>query len=103
MFGLDEKNIKKINKVFSDFSEIDFVKIYGSRAKGNYRYNSDIDITLEGNNITYNTLISVEKNLDDLLLPYRFDVSIFNSLENKELISHINRIGFTLYEKEKVY
>lgn len=38
-------------------------------------------------------------DIDDLLLPYMFDISIFHNLKNDELIEHINRMGAVVYSK----
>ena len=95
-FGLNQKTINKINSVFELHSQIEEVLIYGSRAKGNYREGSDIDITLIGKNIE---LSKINENIDDLNTPYLFDISIFDKLESKDLIEHINRVGKTFYKK----
>jgi predicted nucleotidyltransferase len=47
-FGLSNATLEKFHSVFSKYPEIEEVLIYGSRAKGNYREGSDIDITLKG-------------------------------------------------------
>lgn len=66
--------------------------IYGSRAKGNFLYNSDIDLSLLGA-ISYNDLLKIEMQLDDLLLPYKIDLSVFEKIENEDLKEHIRRVG----------
>ena len=48
MFGIYPKSYQEILMIFEDCLSIDEVVIYGSRAKGNYREGSDIDITLKG-------------------------------------------------------
>ncbi len=99
MYGLKDSHIKKIKSIFANFHEIDIAILYGSRAKGNYHNGSDIDLTLKGDNINFNTLLKIEKQLDDLLLPYKIDLSIFHNIENKDLIDHINRVGVKFYTK----
>lgn len=95
-FGLKQNEIEKIHVIFKNHVEINQVIVYGSRAKGNYKPYSDIDITLIGNiDLTNQNKIEIE--LDDLLLPYKFDVSIFHKIENKDLIEHINRVGKIIY------
>ena len=98
-FGLDETVIQKINSVFTEFFEIDEVIIYGSRAKGNFKKGSDLDLVIKGTNLNNDLLNKVWLALDDLLLPYKIDLSIFNHIENNDLIDHINRVGKTLYKK----
>lgn len=95
-FGLSSTALTKIRAVFKKFTAISEVIIYGSRAKGNYREGSDIDISLNGK-LTFEELLQVEKQLDNQLLPYTFDISIYSTLSNKDLISHIDRYGKTLY------
>ncbi|WP_430809722.1 MULTISPECIES: nucleotidyltransferase domain-containing protein [unclassified Carboxylicivirga] len=99
MYGLNELHINKIISVFANYPDIYKAILYGSRAKGNYREGSDIDISLVGDKLNLNKLLRIETELDDLLLPYNIDISIFDKLDNQELIQHIKRVGIILYEK----
>ena len=96
-FGLKEATIGQIISVFSQYPQIHKVLLYGSRAKGNYRNGSDIDLTLIGD-VSYSQLSSIEDKIDDLLLPYSFDISIFSDVDNPDLVDNINRIGVVFYE-----
>jgi predicted nucleotidyltransferase len=100
-FGLPESTIIKINAVFARYPEIEKVLIYGSRAKGNYREGSDIDITLKGKNLTEALRSQIFSEIDNLNTPYLFDISVFETLQSEELISHINRVGKVFYEIKK--
>jgi len=92
-FGLSTEDITKIKEVLAKFAEIERVLIYGSRAKGNYKPSSDIDLTLVGEKLTLTILQELENEIDDLLLPYKFDISIFHQISNSDLIAHIERVG----------
>ncbi|AJF06593.1 nucleotidyltransferase domain-containing protein [Geoalkalibacter subterraneus] len=96
-FGISPTDLARIVGVFEHHEDIDEVVLYGSRAKGNYRPGSDIDLTLCGENLNLRTLNRVSNDLDDLLLPYSFDVSIYSQIENEDLIDHIQRVGVTIY------
>lgn len=98
-FGLKDTTIEKINSVFAKYPELDKVILYGSRAKGNYRNGSDIDITMIGEKLTLSITNKIELEIDDLLLPYTFDISIMRQISNPDLIEHINRVGQVFYEK----
>ena len=98
-YGLNEKTLASIINCLSNYSGIDSAVLYGSRAKGNYKDGSDIDITLKGSNLTLNDVLKLENEIDDLLLPYKFDISIFKQINNLDLIDHINRIGIEIYSK----
>jgi predicted nucleotidyltransferase len=99
-YGLKENTIQKIQEVLAAFPEVSVAVIYGSRAKGNYKPGSDIDLTLKGNNLNLSIANKISLALDDLYLPYTFDLSVYNHIDNPELIEHINRIGITFYEKK---
>ena len=99
-FGLTEMTIEKIRAILSRHSEVDQVVIYGSRAKGNYKNGSDIDLTLHGAGLTRQILAQIADELDDLLLPYTIDLSIFEQLSDPDFIDHIRRIGVVFYEKQ---
>ena len=97
MFGLKEKHIEAINSCFAQFGNIEQVVVYGSRAKGNYRKGSDIDLTIVGD-LTYSEILKLENELDDLLLPYKIDLSLKHQISNPDLIAHIDRVGKVFYD-----
>lgn len=99
-FGLKASSIEQIKQVFSRYPSINKAILYGSRAKGNYKQGSDIDLTLIGENIDHHQLWQIETEIDDLFLPYMVDLSIFNDIDNPHLIDHINRMGVTFYEQK---
>ncbi len=96
-FGLPEKLIHTFNEIFASYSEIEKVIIYGSRAKGNFRNGSDIDLTLVGENITEDIKSKVWLDLDELNSPYLIDISVLHSLKSESLLEHIQRIGKDFY------
>ena len=100
-FGLKSEVIEKINSVFSKYPNIEQVVVYGSRAKGNYRLGSDIDLTLIGTDLSYQQLLQIATDIDDLLLPYKVDLSIYKQINNPDLVEHINRIGQQFYIQNK--
>ncbi len=100
-FGLDQTTFEHIQSVFAKHPEVDQVVIYGSRAKGNFRNGSDIDLTLIGNNITEQLLLLIKLELDELNTPYLFDIAIFNHLDSSDLKMHIARIGKIFYQNAR--
>ncbi len=98
-FGLKQEDIEKIKHIFEKYAEISKVVLYGSRAMGNFRYNSDIDLVMFGDKLNISFLSKIEADLDDLLLPYKIDLSIFSYIDNKDLIDHIQRNGTVFYQK----
>lgn len=98
-FGLDAATIHKIQGVLSQFPEIETAIIYGSRAKGNYQPGSDIDLSLIAETLTADRLLQLENRLDDLLLPYQFDLNPFHALHNPALSEPIERVGKIFYER----
>ncbi len=95
--GLHKSDITAINSIFQDYSQIESVLLYGSRAKNSFRDGSDIDLAIVGEKVTLNELFEIEQKLDDLLLPWKIDLSLFHQIENKELIDHIKRVGIVFY------
>ena len=99
-FGLDEKIIENIKKILAKYEEVESAKIYGSRARGDYREASDIDIALFGENLTHSINTKIFYDIDELYLPYKIDLINFNSLtiENK-IRENILREGVEFYAK----
>ena len=74
--------------------------LYGSRARGDYKNGSDIDLTLRGSSELTHTLLSqIANDLDDQLLPYTIDLSIFENIRNPEMVEQIERTGVALYKR----
>ena len=101
-FGLSDQSIELIHSILKTYPEIEKVIIYGSRAKGNFREGSDIDLTLYGKNLTYDIKSKLSGDLDDSATPYLFDISIFDKLNAPDLEEHINRVGQIFYTKKEV-
>ncbi len=99
-FGLKESTITTISGVLARYPQVEKAVLYGSRAKGNYRNGSDIDLTLYGKtDLTLRVLYRIMDDLDDLLLPYTIDLSIFNNIDDRDMVEHIQRMGITFYER----
>lgn len=97
MYGLTDDELKKLRTLFARQKEIEQVVLYGSRAKGNYKPFSDVDITLVGLDLTRRHLNQLVADIDESSLPYQFDISIFHAITNAELVEHIKRKGVLLY------
>ncbi|MDH4321036.1 MAG: nucleotidyltransferase domain-containing protein [Desulfobulbaceae bacterium] len=98
-FGLQDKVIEKINHVLAASPAVEEAVLYGSRAKGTQRQGSDIDLTLKGAGLDLQILNKISRELDDLLLPYTFDLSIYHQISNPDLLDHIQRVGKIFYRK----
>ncbi len=96
-FGLRKSDVIAIRQVFSRYPALEKALLYGSRATGNYRGGSDIDLTLTGDRLNLALLSQIETDLDELQLPYKIDLSLFNAIDNPALLEHINRVGIVFY------
>ena len=98
--GLSESAINIIQAVFEQYPQIESVILYGSRANGNYRKGSDIDLTIKlkpGYAPDLNLYHRIASQLDDLGLIYKIDLSFYQQIENPDLIEHIDRVGIGIY------
>lgn len=97
--GLTEEEIQNIRDIFSQFKTVEQVILFGSRAMGNYKTASDIDLCMKGINLNLTIQQEIETDLDDLLLPYKIDLSIYHEITNPDFKEHIDRVGKELYSK----
>ena len=102
-FGLSEQDIDTLRHVLRRFPEIYSAIVFGSRAKGNARPGADIDLALKGDTITDQTVLRLINALEELPLPYFFDVVAYQNIQNQDLISHIERVGNTLYSRDESF
>lgn len=98
-FGLSENTCATVRQILGRYPQIAKAVIYGSRAKGNYKNGSDIDLTLLGQGLDQQLLLSVAMALDDSDIPYTVDLSLFEHIENPALREHIERVGMVFYER----
>jgi type I restriction enzyme S subunit len=100
MFGLKTETMEAIREVLAKYPEVEKAILYGSRAIGNYRPGSDIDLTLTGEKLNLSILQKIENDLDDLLLPYKIDLSLHKQIQNQELLEHIERVGKVFFDRK---
>ena len=98
--GLTDGTVAQIHEVITRVPEVEKALLYGSRAKGNFKPGSDIDLTLVGTALTSKILGQIRGELEDGLLPYTFDVSIMAQITQTDLIDHIRRVGVVFYERK---
>jgi len=95
-YGIKQEVWQKISEIIYSDSSVDRAILFGSRAKGNFRDNSDIDIAIKGKNITYDNFASIKNKLDELDIPQKIDLILYENIDNKDLISHIERLGIEI-------
>lgn len=93
-FALSNDVLSRLRTVFAKHPEIDSVILYDSRTKGTFSPFSDVDITIIGENLNKNLITMLIFEIDDLLLPYMFDISLYSKITNPDVVAHIKRVGF---------
>lgn len=101
-FGLYPSSLATVRGILERYPVVERAIVYGSRAKGNYKNGSDIDLTLIGAGLDFDTLGSIAGDLDDSDIPYKVDLSILANITNPNLVEHIQRVGKVFYEREKM-
>lgn len=99
-FGISEKSFRLLLETFAKYPQVEEVIIFGSRAKGNYKKGSDIDLAIKGEKSS----ASLAQNLgayinEELPIPYMVDVVDYCSLKHQELREHIDRVGVRFYKR----
>ena len=103
MFGLKDSDILSIKNVLARYPEVKKAYIFGSRAKGNFKNGSDVDIAIIGEEIDFSHILQISAFLNENTeMPYIFDVLDYDSITNKDLVAHIDRVGILFYEENTV-
>lgn len=98
-FGLLTSDLNFLIQLFQKFPSIQEVHIFGSRAKGNFKKGSDVDLSIKGEQITFEEINKLDDELNELSnLPYKFDLVHYEKIESIELKEHIDRIGRVIYK-----
>lgn len=98
-FGLPQTTIDTIRQILAAVPEVQKAVIYGSRAKGNYRPGSDIDLALFGDELNLEIVGQIAAHFDESPIPYQVDICIFNLIDHQGLREHIERVGKVFYER----
>lgn len=94
-YGLSDNIYQKIKKITQKYSNYEF-RLYGSRARGDFKNTSDIDIAVKGD-VSEQDKFAILNDFDLLNIPYMIDVVFYGELEKEELIKSIDKEGI-IYE-----
>jgi len=99
--GITEKSFALLHKIFVRYPQIEEVIIFGSRAKGNYKNGSDIDLAIQGEQCNPSLALKLQSQIsEELPIPYRVDGVDYNTLQHHELRDHIDRVGVNFYKRD---
>src|SRR3989339_1935292 len=97
-FGLKQEDIDYIVSTLKQFPEIEKASIFGSRAKGNNKVGSDVDLAIYGEAVNFDTESKLHAMLEETSpMPYFFDVVDYTHLTKESLKEHIDRVGQVIY------
>ena len=97
--GLTPEQLALLQQVFNQHPEIDAVKLYGSRAKGNFHERSDVDLVLIGTGIDRFLVADILLDLTDTDLPYTVDLQNYSEIKSRTLVEHVDRVGLVIYKR----
>jgi predicted nucleotidyltransferase len=97
--GLSDVDLNLIISSLKRNQQIEKVILFGSRAKGTFHNGSDVDIALLGNEIELNDILNLTSDIENLDLPYKFDLVIYNRIKEQGLIDHIDRVGKVIFQR----
>ncbi|WP_328186518.1 nucleotidyltransferase family protein [Marinobacter sp. OP 3.4] len=97
--GLPDNVLQDLQRIFANHPVVERVVLYGSRAKGNFRPNSGIDLMVIAPKISWREFNQMETEIDDLLLPWKVDLALEHQVENDELLAHVRRVGIPLDDR----
>lgn len=101
-FGLTEKDCELIQNVFEKYPEIEKVEVFGSRAMGNEKPGSDVDLVIYAS-CDHAQFTQIKSELEnDLPLPYIFDVVLWNDIQHAPFKEHIKNFGRVFYQRKPV-
>ncbi|ACM59878.1 putative nucleotidyltransferase [Caldicellulosiruptor bescii] len=99
-FGIEEEILDKIIEIFKKYKQVKKACIFGSRARGDYRRGSDIDICIWLEEESENPIYKIQNELEEVNTILLFDVVAFNSITKESLKESIIKEGVIIYERE---
>ncbi len=100
--GITDKSYQHLINAISNYPEIEQVLVFGSRAKGNYKNGSDVDLAIKGKHCNDAIVLNLSALLNEALpVPYKFDVVLYDGISHAPLKQHIDRVGKIFYDQNK--
>lgn len=100
-FGLTKRDIECLYSILSKYPAIELVYVFGSRAKGNFKPGSDIDLAIMNAGITDEIIRSLKVDFEESTLPYMVDAINYSHLKSQQLKEHIDRVGVPFFVKTR--
>ncbi|HLX91464.1 MAG TPA: nucleotidyltransferase domain-containing protein [Puia sp.] len=100
-FGLTERDMQTIRDIFVKYPEVEKVFLFGSRAKGNFKQGSDIDLSVMNAGVNDISIRGLHADFEESSLPYRVELVNFPALNSPEFVAHIERVGILFYDRTK--
>jgi len=97
--GLPAGIASMLQTELSQYPDVRQAILFGSRAMGTQRPNSDIDVCLDAPGMPFPTYLQLAGTLDELVLPYSLDLVLKDHIDNPDLLSHIKRVGVVVYHR----
>ena len=97
-FGLTDKELALIRDILDKHTEIKKALIFGSRATGNYKKGSDIDLVICGN-FKHSPIPALIGNFEESILPYFVDILEYSKIDNEKLKKKIDLEGKMIFER----
>lgn len=98
--GLTSEQITVISQIFEPFADkIEIVGLFGSRAQGTYRDNSDIDLVVKGT-LNEKDIDRLYTLFDESILPFQVDINAYNLLDYAPLKDHIDAVFLPLLTQQ---
>lgn len=95
-FGMNQKALDTLSRIFNQYPDISHVMVYGSRAKGNFSERSDLDLVIM-DQIDRKILGSIWMDINSSDFPLTVDLQVWDEIKNEKLKDHIQRVGKTFY------
>jgi len=96
-FGLEQHILDKIIAVLRAHPKIERAVIYGSRALGDFKPHSDIDIAVFASRIDASELARLRFEIDELPIVFKIDLVHVDGLENESLRTKIATEGCEIF------
>ena len=98
-FGLPEEAVRRIREILAAEPRVERARLFGSRARGDERPASDIDLCLEGDRLDLPTLLTLQTRLDALDLPWKIDLLAWDGITDPALREGIRVHGQVIFDR----
>lgn len=94
--GLTDQALSQLQSALGTVKGLEKAVVFGSRATGKHKPNSDLDVALYGDGVGFGAIFDLEDALYDAGFPHELDILLVSIIQDERLKAAIERTAVVI-------